>query len=163
MTSLESIEKLRESLNACTQKAGVDSDQFDTYWITARACDVLIDEIEREISERYMELPLDRDGVPIRIGDLLECSEYGNQTERFTVYGYTTEYSTWTGDIATLMATNENSTEFYCDRCRHIELRTVEDVLRDCCNEWNQHCGEDWEQGVYAKYAAELQMREGGA
>ena len=29
----------------------------------------IADEIEREVAERYMELPLDADGVPIRIGD----------------------------------------------------------------------------------------------
>lgn len=76
MTSLESIEKLRESLNACTKKAGVDPFQFDTYWITARACDVLIDEIEREIAEKYIELPVDADGVPIHVGDEMENGEY---------------------------------------------------------------------------------------
>ena len=69
MTSLESIEKLRESLNACTTKAGVEPNRFDTYWITARACDILIDGIEREIAEKYMELPTGADGLPLRIGD----------------------------------------------------------------------------------------------
>lgn len=61
---MESIEKLRESLKDCTSEAGVEPNRFDTYWITARACDMLIDEIEAEIAEKYMKLPVDADGVP---------------------------------------------------------------------------------------------------
>ena len=72
---MESIEKLRESLKDCTSKAGIEPNQFDTYWITARACDMLIDEIEREIAVKYMELPLDADGVPIKLGDRIKCTD----------------------------------------------------------------------------------------
>ena len=37
----------------------------------------IADEIEREISERYMLLPVDADGVPIRVGDMIERDEDG--------------------------------------------------------------------------------------
>lgn len=47
-------------------------------------------------------------------------------------------------------------------RPHHVKPRTIEDVLRDCCDEWNEHCGDDWEQGVYVKYAAELRELMGG-
>ena len=50
---MKSIEKLRKSLKACTTEAGV-VDKFGTYWITAKACDMLIDEIEAEIERDYM-------------------------------------------------------------------------------------------------------------
>lgn len=69
---IESIEKLRESLKDCTSEAGVEPNRFDTYWITARACDMLIDKIEAEIAERYMLLPCDADGVPWHIGDAIK-------------------------------------------------------------------------------------------
>lgn len=36
----------------------------------------LLDAIEREIAERYMELPLDADGAPIHIGDVMEWASY---------------------------------------------------------------------------------------
>ena len=39
----------------------------------------IADEIEAEIAERYMLLPVDADGVPIQIGDLLESSEINKQ------------------------------------------------------------------------------------
>ena len=36
----------------------------------------MMDEVEREVDERYLELPVDEDGVPIRPGDELEyCSD----------------------------------------------------------------------------------------
>ena len=38
----------------------------------ARVLDKCTDEIEREIAERYMPLPLDADGVPIRVGDAMD-------------------------------------------------------------------------------------------
>ena len=117
---MESIEKLREKI-----KRDVNNPWDDLQG----ALLVKVDEIEREIAEKYMELPLDADGVPIRIGDSLECMESSGEIERFVVAGYTTEYSTWTGDDVPLMATNENATEFYCRNCHHVKPRTVEDVL----------------------------------
>ena len=62
---MKSIDKLRKTLKDCTKDAGVEPDKFDTYWITADACDHLIDEIEAEIAERYMLQPVDADGVRI--------------------------------------------------------------------------------------------------
>jgi len=43
--------------------------------------DDLFDAIERELKEHYAELPLDKDGVPIHIGDEM----VDNGTERFVV------------------------------------------------------------------------------
>jgi len=56
---IESIEKLRE-----WAKNGNGVVYYE-YGVE------LADEIEREISERYMELPVDADGVPIHVGDIL--------------------------------------------------------------------------------------------
>lgn len=77
---MKSIDKLRESLKDCTKEAGVEPDKFDTYWITADACDHLIDEIEAEITDNYMRLPVDADDVPIHVGDICEMNG-----ERFKV------------------------------------------------------------------------------
>lgn len=78
---MESIEKLREALGDCVTEAGC-KDKFDTYWITKDAADKLIDEIEADIAEHYLALPLDADGVPIRPGDKLIA-----YNERFDVEG----------------------------------------------------------------------------
>ena len=37
----------------------------------------MLDAVESEVSERYMELPVDSDGMPIRVGDTLECHANG--------------------------------------------------------------------------------------
>lgn len=110
--------------------------------------------IEREIAERYMELPTDADGVPIKVGD--ELCGYGRLNGGVTVSAVTG----WGGIIVTDkgMTCNPAKDGLLWDgqACRHIKPRTLEDVLRDCCNEWNKHLGSDWEVGVYAKYADEI-------
>ena len=114
---MESIEKLRESLKDCAREAGVEPNRFDTYWITARACDMLIDEIEAEIESRYMLLPVDADGVPIRVGD-------------------TIEYPNGRRDVVRFITVNDNMSTFnergwVASKCRHVKPRTIEDVLID--------------------------------
>lgn len=122
---MESIGKLRESLKDCTNEAGVEPNRFDTYWITARACDMLIDEIEREIAERYMLLPVDADGVPIRVGDVM-CSagirEKGHKVIVSAIFedGFV-EYGSDNGLIGPLRQ----------EDWVHVKPRTIEDVLRD--------------------------------
>ena len=64
MSEIKALDSLRETLKGCVRKAGIEPDEFDTYWITASACDACIDEVEREISERYVLLPCDADGEP---------------------------------------------------------------------------------------------------
>lgn len=62
---LKSIEKLRDCANIA---ANLDGFKF----VTLKLCD----EIEREIAKKYIELPLDIDGVAIRPGDTLSyCYE----------------------------------------------------------------------------------------
>ena len=64
---MESIEKLREYMQDMRKRSVTPghnpcADEVDDY----------LDEIEREIAERYMELPVDADGVPWHIGDVTE-------------------------------------------------------------------------------------------
>ena len=61
--TLESIERLRDLRDEAASKM-VDNPR----WVCARA-EEIADEIEREIAEKYIELPVDSDGVLIRIGD----------------------------------------------------------------------------------------------
>lgn len=122
---IESIEKLRESLKDCTSEAGVEPNRFDTYWITARACDMLIDEIEREIAEKYMELPVDADGVPIRVGDHMECDG-----EAFTVCAVAPgQVHRW--KVGIIGKSETVSIAYPPCQCRHVKPRTIEDVLVD--------------------------------
>ena len=50
----------------------------------------IADEIEREIAEKYMELPVDADGVPIHVGDKLK-----GVYETFEVCAISEHYAYW--------------------------------------------------------------------
>ena len=130
---MESIEKLREYISRWAPMTQTEMTKY-------------ADEIEREVSERYMLLPVDADGVPIHMDDMLKSE---NASKPFIVESMTFADS-WT------VWDRENGATRWPSECHHVKPRTIEDVLRDCCNEWNEHCGSEWEQGVYAKYADEL-------
>ena len=117
----------------------------------------IADEIQDEIESRFMELPLDADGVPIHVND--EVKFHNDAPVTVMSIGMSQVYGL--NDCGFYGRAGNFFGHGTLKNIRHIKPRTVEDVLRDCCNEWNQHCGEDWEHGVYAKYAAELRMRDG--
>ena len=62
---MESIEKLRTAARNVAKGRNLENHEECNLFL------IIADEIEREISERYMELPLDADGVPIRVGDVM--------------------------------------------------------------------------------------------
>lgn len=106
---IESIEKLRgymlcEPLDVCTR-------YFDSGEIA--------DEIEREIAERYMLLPVDADGVPIHVGDKL--TNINKPSDEYIVAGVNGEKLFIYGGRALICAS----------QCRRVKPRTIEDVLRD--------------------------------
>jgi hypothetical protein len=81
----------------------------------------IADEIEAEIAEHYMELPVDADGVPIHVGDEMVDSKTSRTVvavapESFMMDGYETGSFYRPG-----LAKNY----------RHVKPRTLEDVLED--------------------------------
>lgn len=111
---MESIEKLRDLLKGCGC-----SDQCYSCGINFHGS--IADEIEAEIAERYMLLPVDADGVPIHVGD-------------------TIEYPNGKRDVVRFITVNDNMPTFnergwVASKCRHIKPRTIEDVLTDLVNE----------------------------
>ena len=139
---LESIKKLRTCARNMAKGRNLEKHEDCNLLL------IIADEIEAKIAECYMELPVDADGVPIRFGDSV-CEVDDSVPMKVMSFTY---YE----DCVDVNACGMNP-----NLLRHVKPRTVEDVLRDCCKEWNRHCGDDWEQGVYAKYAAELRMRDG--
>lgn len=156
MAGIKSIDELRWLASDINSKEiidhldGVGKFIVRSEWLDSwhKAFDVACDEIEREIAERYMELPVDADGEVIRVGDTLSSDVYDND---FEVRGWLLGKS---NDRWYVLTSLDNM--IAVDTCRHVKPRTLEDVLRDCCNEWNEHCGNDWEQSIYAKYADEI-------
>ena len=132
--TLESIEKLREL--AADMNAGEIVDHmklypscvFDGQWLDSWHVefDRLLSEIQAEIDSRFMELPVDADGVPIHCGEELETAygakvivEYVGECE-IRVYRDGEHYRI--------------SQDEYVYTCRHVKPRTVEDVLEEALN-----------------------------
>lgn len=106
---MESIEKLREWVKSLyTPNSGE---------LKVEGLDIA-DEIEAEITERYMLLPCDADGVPIHVGDLLYLKN---------------------GDMHFCHGIGKPSLDVMDEHCEwwrsggftHVNPRTIEDVLRD--------------------------------
>ena len=121
---LESIKKLRDYISTNQRMRGWKDNLSD-----------IADEIEREIAEKYMELPVDADGVPIRYGDKLSSDEMpGRAFTCFTCLGF--NVTRFSGEPLWLVEwryDGESGTSEYVSAksCRHVKSRTVEDVLRE--------------------------------
>lgn len=105
-----------------------------------------LDAIQAEVDERFMELPVDADGVPIHVGDLVALN-YG---EPFKVGGIRDAGNQWH-----IFRYELNRWWSPLD-LHHVKPRTLEDVLREF-GDWYAHtkggCDEDT---VMSEYAAEI-------
>lgn len=70
MTNIKALDKLREVVR-CGEAHAFSSSK--AYYDALGGC---IAEIEHEVSERFVELPVDSDGVPIRPDDLMACTAF---------------------------------------------------------------------------------------
>ena len=150
--TLESIEELRKAFDACTTKAGIKPDEFDTVWITKSRAVQYLDEIEAEIAERYMKLPVDADGVPIHVGD--EMMQDGEKIGTVTAVGYHGEPRAWV-----LPYKKNVSISYFAIGITHYKPRTLEDVLDDLMadDEWaSEKDYQTIKSDLIEKYAAEI-------
>lgn len=135
MSEIKAIEKLRRSSHLDDDKWTLETGEV-IHVFASRPNDPnavnwgerwrkIADEIEAEIAERYMLLPVDADGVPIHVGDKVEWLD-GNGVYR--VCG-----------IGTLVVLRTH--ESYCftidPKClRIVKPRTLEDVLEEYAHEY---------------------------
>ena len=129
MSKLESIETLRAS-EFVGQHMSVSE---------------LADAIQAEIDERFMELPVDADGVPIHVGDILEV--YNGLDTKAAGGKVQTLSDCW--------VSFGGRSFFGVKSCHHVKPRTVEDVLREFAY---KVCDLNVADDAIAKYAAELRM-----
>ena len=112
--------------------------------------DGIAERIEQEVSERYMELPLDADGVPIRVGDVLTDGEYTFRVDELAAFG----------DGSWSIRNEGGNAGAACD-VTHYHAPTVEDVLRDMLDSLDLDPTSHVDTGaVVAEYAQRLQLRE---
>ena len=106
---MESIEKLRD----CT-------------WIGGDKVNEYLDEIEREIAERYMELPVDADGVPIEMWDRVEPDGYqGGKVASIEIRGNGTAW------VGVLPDGWDTPTVYRADCVHHIKPDPVKELLEE--------------------------------
>ena len=152
MSEIKALDNLRKQLNVCKM--------HDMKPAIAYIADIA-DEIQAEIDERFMLLPVDADGVPIHVGDKMEY-EYPNDDDKpFTILGVNND-----GDV------------FHCPEdkrlvptcislangLRHVKPRTLEDVLIDAMQfGFSSKAGENVSEKAH-EFASEIRklLKEGG-
>lgn len=152
MSEIKALEELRELCDS------VKSSDFASV-----GCDAVLeiaDEIEAEIAERFMELPVDADGVPIRPDDLMACTAFDTNDFDGKEHVMAVSNGFWVDKDGCTHIPSET---------RHVNPRTLEDVLREFTDEvieWSGYSGpvsgdRTW-SGMAAKYADEIREIMGG-
>ena len=146
---MESIDKLREyALTAPAASMGS----------MARAIVAgMADDIEREVADHYVALPVDADGVPIHVGDMVD--------EQLPFGGYaapapvdTMELSRGAGGYGWMVRLDSESGAFINPKLlRHHHTPTVEDVLEEFVARWMETHHDDI-PALKAEYAARLRL-----
>ena len=164
---MESIDRLRRYVDCHDKITG----------LTATCINHLIDSIEREVDDMWhaltidakpmtdenmaesgwVKLPVDADGVPIHVGDVMENIVWPSVHREVTGVGVECFYG-WD-------ERNGRYSQFDVVRYRHYHAPTVEDVLREFTDEvWNRCCegataSDSGIDGLVAEYAAKLTLR----
>ena len=119
-----------------------------------------IDGIEREVAD-MVPLPMDADGVPIHVGDVMEGYQATIEVDGLR----------WDGESWSLV--DMDGTRWHdCAAFSHHHAPTVEDVLREFAQEMNENLGmytgeaieaDEWREAderTIAEYAAKLRLAE---
>ena len=80
----------------------------------------LIDAIEREIAEKYMELPVDADGVPIHVGDAM----YDGKVAKLVISD-DGEHSVYVYKLPNVQH------EIYCYETAHVKPDPIKELLEE--------------------------------
>lgn len=125
---------VRATASAIYENGRIDGDLRDTEpvrvgfeWIIGlldRQAAITKRELRREIAERFIELPVDADGVPIHLGDRLD-----NFGEKFVCEWI--EFEMGNASVGYAIGDGELPPAFAPDECEHVKQRTIEDVLTD--------------------------------
>lgn len=159
MGGLKSLESLRKVANALDGNA-IAIGGCDCMMLPTRLR-MIAGEIEREIAKRYILLPVDANGEPIRIGDLIEYHGRDGVYRLHAQGVYVYSDGRLCGEKCVM---NERLGIWEPDKCSHCEPRTLEDLLNDFAVEAadvDERDKEEWEP-LLAKYEREISELIGG-
>lgn len=137
MDTRDPIEMLREglkyerALDLLREQFGIE---LKPGWVHACLC-----RFADEIEAAYMKLPVDADGVPIRVGDEIEYPNGRRDVVRFITIN--DDLPTFNGDWWT------------ASKCRHVKPDTVEGIIAEVYHLVRE--AED-ERGLIADYAERI-------
>lgn len=140
MSNIKALDALRRAVKkgkACAYESG--KAYYD-------AIDECMDAIEREVSERFMELPYDEDGVLIHVGDVVQGLGDAGPVQHVELWD--------NGWVVVFEFAPGQFTRYSGDAVRHYKPRTIEDVLRDVMHDYAT-TGMTRDE-VAAKYAEEI-------
>lgn len=110
--------------------------------------DWLADHEDAMVEHGWVKLPVDADGVPIRIGDVIQNVDYNDSG---SVYEMRLDDDNWFVYV--------NGVGRRPERYRHREP-TTEDVLRELLDRWCSESGNRKAVELVAEYAQRLQLKE---
>lgn len=145
MGKLKALDELRElaadvnSTEIIDHLDVVGKFMFHVEWLESwhKAFDAACAEIEREVAERFMALPVDADGVPIRVGDETETFDCpADSYERFIVCAVAPgRVHRW--DEHNIGEPTVGTLAYSPASLRHFKPRTIEDVLCEYASKMN--------------------------
>lgn len=118
----------------------------------------IADAIEAEIAERYMELPVGADGLPIHVGDKMEYIDCAPFMVCAVAPGVIHAWA------ETKLGEGKTTEAYPPVQCHHFKPRTIEDVLGEFAKRV-LNSGHQWgldAEETTAEYAAELRELMGG-
>lgn len=138
MTNIKALDRLRRAVK---KGKAVAFPSGEAYYDAIGEC---VDAIESEVAERFIELPVDAEGVPWHVGDV---TENGNVVRAITFDRIGAHFTGTVNDIDPSIHT-------------HFEPRTIEDALRDLVDDALGGTGrdpllKDW-SALVARYADEI-------
>lgn len=115
MSEIKALEKLRKYTLR---------DEYGRLMAYTKAYE-LADEIQAEIGERFMELPVDADGVPIRVGEHVR-GKYTDDKAPYKVHGFMFDFEHGQWNIALNESRFASSNLLIC-----VKPRTLQDVIAE--------------------------------
>lgn len=122
--------------------------------------DHVADRIDAELAERYVALPVDADGVPIRVGDVVTMQLlFGGESKPLVVDRMELSHGR-DGDLWCIALDTDKGCWNQPSLMHHYTPPTVEDVLRDMLAGMGVHADEHCADAdaYIAEYAAKLRL-----
>ena len=120
----------------------------------------IADRIDAELAERYVALPLDADGVPIHVGDVVTMQLlFGGESKPLVVDRMELSQGR-DGDLWCVALDTDKGCWNQPSLMRHYTPPTVEDVLDEFFGKANLPDGTQTRAEIIAEYAKRLRLKE---